>query len=160
MRTGCDQKVWRTKNAALTSFGMRSSCDAVWVLDSMPAEKDEWYGVSKAQENSIAFCSSKWFPLSFVTIAHYVNLTWRFWNALDGTWWMPVLFISVWWAERQIQLLWGLHLMKFSGDVMYLSLFSVLSVEETFLGGLTEWVMYVSFHCTRFSTLEKELKCT
>lgn len=41
---------------------MRSSCDAVWVLDSMPAEKKERYGVSKAQKNSIAFWHSKLSP--------------------------------------------------------------------------------------------------
>lgn len=104
--TDCDRKVCRGKRAALTSFGMRSSCDAVWVLDSMPAEKGERYEVSKAQENSIVFCSSKWFPLSFVPIAHYFNLTWNWyigllkcsgWNMMDAS---PSHFCLMRWKKN------------------------------------------------------------
>lgn len=85
--------------------------------------------LAELRRTRLHFAALNDFSLSFAPIAHCFSLTWSWYfgllNALDGTWWMPVLLISVWWAERKIQLLEGLHLMKFIGDVMYLSLFSV-----------------------------------
>lgn len=98
---GCDQKV-RVQVLRRLEWGAPVMLSGCWTPCLLRKERDMELATLRRSQLYFAALNDSHFPLCQLLITS----TWHgtdilgFRKALDGTWWMPVLRISVWCAER------------------------------------------------------------